>query len=208
MAEDLTKEERELLESVFAENAGGRLYVHQEEALKQLRGAEKYLAEKYPDTAFRYTLFEPQTRMTERGYLMCTSEDQARFRTVIRASGNTYEYADTLYGHFVKKAYDKELTECLKIFAESVRTDTDFYTPMDRSVGKDTDVKALNDCRPVISRHTSVFAASDFEITDQLLDTLRKKGFFGSYSVYRNESSSEYANFTVFERAYSEGESE
>ncbi|MCR4950551.1 MAG: hypothetical protein K6A40_04420 [Solobacterium sp.] len=219
MAQDLTKEERKLLESVFTENSAGRLYVHQEEALRQLRGAREYLENKYPGIGISDSLFEPQTKMTERGYLISEAGGK-QFRTVIRLGKNGYEYADTLYGQFVREAYDASLSETLRPFVSPVRTVTEFFTPMDQSLGKDADVRSLNEVRPLISRHTDLFVTRPFKVSEELLDALRKNGFCGSYSVYRTEEAhlredpaelkkeAEYLNFSVFDRSYSEGEGE
>ena len=63
---ELSSLEKQLLQSVDADsrNDEEELRRYQKEALKQLRGAFRYMQEKYPDTEIRWRLFDPLTRMT------------------------------------------------------------------------------------------------------------------------------------------------
>lgn len=217
MYSGLTELERELMESVFSrtpENDEGKLYDHQEEALKQLRGALAYMKEKYPGIRITYRMFDPLTRITEKGILICSAEGSEKtYRTVITADSGGYVYTDTLYSEFVSERYDAQLCGFLSPFVKSVKTHTVFSTPAGTEVNAQMSADELLAYEPVLIRHTDIRAAQPLSDRDQLIALLKENRYFGSYTYFSPEDSaaqdsagSEPVNFNVFERMYSEGE--
>ena len=221
MTDRITDTERRLLENVFTDTAcdGQKtLYIHQEEALHQLRIVMRFLEDKYPDTKFRYRMFDPYTRMSERGELLFSAgAEEEPYKAFLRPDGSGYRCTDTLYGCFVREAYDSALSALLSSFAAPVRTHTDFYTPADERLDAHTTVQKLIAYEPVITRHTDLYVREPFTLSEELTDSLRKEGLLGSYSVYlvndplmykKNMHRQLCLNFTVFDREYSEGETQ
>lgn len=208
----MTNEERRLLDGVFNGNSSNRLYLHQKEALKQLRGVISWLAGKYPGIQMQYRVFEPLTKANECGFLFFerTGSD-IPCKAMIRKADQEYRYTDTLYSELIQERYDAALTERLSVFADRVRTVTVFFTPAGFEINADSSVQTVLNHRPVLDRHTDIFASKDFEISEHMLSSLRDEGWFASYTVCITEdeallfngsfeqirNTSEHLNFNV-----------
>ena len=210
MNNGLTELEKELLESVFAQNLtdeGGKLYIHQEEALRQLRGAMAYLEDKYPGKEIVYRMFDPLTKLTEKGLLICSpAGSEKTYRTVILPDGSGYCYSDTLYSEYVHEKYDAQLSGFLSAFIHPVRTETVFSSPAGREVNGDLTAEELIAHEPVLIRHTDILSSDRFDDPEQLISVLKGNRYFGSYSFFHTDESGGQLNFNVFEGVYSEGE--
>ncbi|MCR5795788.1 MAG: hypothetical protein K6G61_10650 [Solobacterium sp.] len=218
----ITDEERQLLDGVFAsENAGSNraLYIHQKEALMQLRGAREYLARKYPGIRIRCAAFDPLTKGSGHGTLTFSADGHTSlFRVIIRSGSMEYDYTDTLYGELVRGRYDEELTALLSAFMGDVNTRTVFYTPLGMQDDASLTVEGILHHDPLITRHTDIFTDTMPVLSDRLLDTLHKGGWYASYTLFSaKEKDTMFANelsgstagslsFRVFPSGHSEGE--
>lgn len=186
MNRNLSNLEHRLLQSVSAEETGNHeeLFQYQEEAVKQLRGALSYMKSKYSGTEIEYILFEPLTKMTDKGILACTlkGSDEAA-RVIIRRKEDSYLYTDTLYGLLVREKYDAELEKIISAFMPEVRAYTSFYTAAGENVNRDTSVAQLNSHLPVLSRHTDLAVCCEPHVFEGMIGKLRDGSFYGSYTV-------------------------
>ena len=208
MTENLSVIERRLLQSVMAEETGNQkeLYSYQEEALKQLRGAFSYISTKYPDADIEYLLFEPLTKVTEKGIIACTLNGGNELaRVIIRCRNGSYSYADTVYSSLIREVYDRELESVLAPFMPGVRAHTVFYTPAGNEVNGQTSLREICGHLPPLSRHTELAVGMEPEISGKLIERLRAVGFYGSYAVCVSgmEERQDCRTFNVF-RAPSE----
>ena len=221
MAVYITDEERQLLDGVFADGGAaqsGVLYIHQKEALKQLRGAKEYLQEKYPDIQIRCRAFDPLTKGNERGTLSFTADGFIPLQRVIIRRGGRYAYTDTLYGELVRGRYDEQLASLLSAFLGIVTARTVFYTPLGMQDDGSLSVEDILHHDPVITRHTDIFTDVMPEISDSLLLALHKGGWYASYTVFSaKEKDALYADglsgsaapgfsFRVFPSDHTEGD--
>jgi len=184
----LTDMEQHLLQSVFADyhdTDSDNLYHYQKEALKQLRGAISYLQEKYPSSKIQYRIFDPLTKLTEKGILICSFEESdALYRVIIRYKNGTYTFTDTLYGYFLREKYDEMIMACLSPCEADLKSYTYFYTPAGRELNQDSTIEQLNEHIPHIMRHTDLFAQSSAD-AEKIKECLKKHALFASYSLYR-----------------------
>ncbi len=213
---ELSSLEKQLLQSVDADsrNDEEELRRYQKEALKQLRGAFRYMQEKYPDTEIRWRLFDPLTRITERGVLICSLPDHTSFHKInILLRQNEYVYSDTLYGDLIRDRYDEAVCMCLKEFIPNIKAYTVFYTSCGSEISGRSSLSEIISHVPLLVRHTDLFVCPPAGITAEAADALRKEGFFGAYSIYSTDdrelfeqgsyeqlrASSIRSNFNLFE---------
>lgn len=220
---NITDEERRLLDSIFAGSApeDGTLFAHQQEALKQLRGAAEYLRKKYPSVQTEAKAFDPLTRGNEKGSLHFSASGlRPLFRVVIRYADGEYIYADTLYGGLIKDRYDEALTKRLSAYFENVRTETEFYTPLGLNDDGSMGVDDILHHDPVIVRHTDIYTDICPQISSSLLQVLKAEGWHASYTAWyakdreeiyhddlsKSRGAADHISFRVFPGGYYEGE--
>ena len=199
----MTEEERRLLKPVLAKGAedSGMDQKYAEEALRQLRGVISFLEQKYPDAELVYHMFDPQIKTTERGFLLFSQKGSSSvYRAVLRYADGEYAFADTLYSAYVSSSYDASLAACLSRFVRPVQTKTVFSTPAGREVNGKTPPAEILAHRPPLVRHTDIWTETPFLVTEELVETLRKEGFTGAYSLYCGEETERsYEEFSVHE---------
>ena len=200
---EISVEERRLLDSVLTseKNGSGHLMIHEEEALKQLRGAAAYLENKYPGIKIRMRLFDPLTKISGKGLLICSvSSHETLCRTFISTESGRYIFTDTVYGVLLRERYDHLLEDILSGFCPDAKAYTVFYTPAGDSIDADASVEALAKHDPCISRHTDIFTHDGLSVTEELRAALKKGRFFASYSVWSDTAAGkgERMNFSVF----------
>lgn len=182
MSSRLTDEEKRILASVSGSTDSGELYMHQEEMLEQLRGAMRYLQEKYPGIRPDCRMFDPLSRISENGLMLFSAGDREVYKVIITMKDNTYHYADTLYSAFVRERYDASLEELLS----GSKTHTVFHTPCGTDIGKDAPAEKLNAHEPVLVRHTDIYTDGNFD-AERVMEVLKKNRYCGSYTVYRQD---------------------
>ena len=182
---EMSREEQRLMQSISVAEGIHDLRAYEKEALAQLRGAFSYLADKYPGIDIRYRLFDPLTKLTEHGILICTAGDDSELsRCIIRRRNGKYTYTDTLYGELVRQEYDSSLQELLEKIIGPVKAYTSFYTPAGKELGMYASAADLCGFTPALTRHTDLFMTGEFHGPETILETLRRERFFASYSVY------------------------
>ena len=183
----MTEEERQLLQSVLPHKPGrnDNSQDHIEEAFRQLRSAKDYLDRKYPGVPLVFHTFDPQTKMTERGFaLVSVKGKSAVYRVLIRRAGDRYICSDTLYSEFIREQYDAALEQCLLPFAGPVKVHTVFHTPAGEKINADTPLSAVLAHQPRLVRHTDIYTEMPFGNEEELMKKLREGGFYGSYTVF------------------------
>jgi len=183
---EMTNQEMDLLCQVYQDAdriREGKLFSHQKEALLQLRAGMEYLAQKYPDSAYTVTAFQPAIKFSPSAEL--TVEDGGTYTVYAEAEGTGYVCSDNYYGKYLQPRYDQYLEQLLAGGGYPGRSYTVFPSASSE-LGPETTVEELLQKAPKQTRMVDLFVtAEDRDRAVQDLQALMAQaGLYGSYTVY------------------------
>lgn len=184
----MTAQEMELLSDLYAQDGdrirAGKLFSHQEEALRQLRAGMDYLAQKYPDGAFTVTAFQPATKFHQSGELTLEEGGQT-YTAYVEAEGEDYACSDNYYEKYLQPRYDQHLESVLSAGGYAGRSLTRFPSAS-QALGPDTTVEQLLQTAPKQTRTVDLFVtAQDLDrAAREVRDLMVQAGLYGAYTLY------------------------
>ncbi len=164
----------------------GRLFDHQEEALRQLRTGMAYLEEKYPGQTLKVLSFEPANKFNGRAEILFHSDDTEDYTVYVEPTDEKYLCTDTYYGRYLRVSYDKRVQDVLAQGGYTGMAYSRFPVPAGMEIGIETTVDDLLRIQPKLTRTTDLFLAADDkeQVAAEVQSLLTDAGLYGVYILY------------------------
>lgn len=184
----MTTQEIELLSDLYMQDGDrireGKLFSHQEEALRQLRAGMEYMNQKYPGALFTVTAFQSATQFHQSGELSL-EEGGITYTAYVEVKDQDYSFSDNYYSKYLQPRYDQYLESVLSSGGWTGRSFTRFPSASE-TLGPDTTAEELLRTAPKQTRTVDLFVITqDQEKTArEVQDLIVQAGLYGTYTLY------------------------
>ena len=187
---EMTEKEKELLSAIYADAdriQQGKLFSHQEAALRQLRAGMEYLAEKYPAHTLEVLTFEPANKFTPWARFLVQDAEGHNYDVMVEPSDGSYICTDNFYGVLIREDYDKMISDILGDEGFAILSYTEFTAYLGMAQSADITAEKIISENPKLTRLTNLYIqmSKNNDVTaDNIRKSLLDQGIYGAYILY------------------------